>query len=70
MTAFQAYEDTLCPVCGGPPEDCQTLEAERQWAGVPPTRCHKATAIYRYQDSEGNKLPHPRALTWNAEKRS
>ena len=70
MTALAAYEDTLCPVCGGPPEECQTVEAEREWKGVPPTRCHKVTAIYRYQDAEGDKLPHPRALTWNAEKQS
>lgn len=69
MVAFQAYEDTLCPVCGGPPEECQTLEAERQWSGVPPTRCHKVDAIKRYQDNSGGKYERPQALSWNAEKR-
>lgn len=69
MVALQAFEDSLCPVCGGPPEECQSPEAEWEWKGVPPTRCHRTAAILRYQEGAGKAVTQPRALSWHAEKR-
>ena len=68
MIALALYEDGLCAVCGGPPEDCQSLEAERLWEGVPPVRCHKTDAILRYQEN-GEERPRPRALMFGAKMR-
>jgi len=67
MTALSAFEDSLCPVCGGPPEECQTPEAERRWTGTPPTRCHRTDAVLRFQ--EKGTYERARALTWHAEER-
>lgn len=69
MIALQAFEDSLCPVCGGPTEECQSPEAEWEWQGTPPTRCHRTDAVLRYQESIQKQLDRPRALTWHAEKR-
>lgn len=68
MTALQAFEDSLCTVCGGPPEECQTPEAEWHWKGTPPSRCHRTDAVLRVQEDGGNR-ERPRALIWHAEKR-
>lgn len=66
MLSLSAYEDTLCPLCGGPVEDCQTPEAEWRFKGTPPTRCHRTDAILRYQDNAGDYARH-KALLWRAE---
>lgn len=68
MVALGIYEDTLCAVCGGPVEDCQSPEAEREWEGVPPVRCHKTDAIIRYQN-KASEYERPRALMFGAKKR-
>lgn len=68
MIALAMWEDSRCPLCGGPVEDCQSPEAERRFAGTPPVRCHRTDAIIRYQDKAG-EYPRPRALLWRAEDR-
>lgn len=68
MLALAAYEATLCPICGGPADECQSPEAEGRFKGVPPTRCHRTDAIVRYQENT-DEYPRPKALMWGAEKR-
>lgn len=68
MLGLAAYEDTLCPVCKGPVDECQSMEAERVWEGTPPIRCHKTDAILRYQENAGAS-ERPRALMYGAKKR-
>lgn len=68
MIGLTAYEDTLCPVCKGPADECQTVEAEREWEGTPPVRCHKTDAILRYQEKAGES-ERPRALMYGAKRR-
>lgn len=68
MLALAAYEETLCPICHGPAEDCQSVEAERRFEGVPPVRCHRTDAIIRYQNKAGN-YERDRALLWRAQAR-
>lgn len=68
MIALAAWEATRCALCGGPVDECQTLEAERRFEGVPPIRCHRTDAIKRYQGKAGN-YERPEALLWRARER-
>ena len=68
MLALAAWEDSRCPICGGPAEECQSPEGERRFQGVPPVRCHRTDAIIRYQDRAG-AYERPSALLWRAEER-
>lgn len=68
MIALSLYEDSRCPICGGPAEECQSAEAEFRFQGAPPVRCHRTDAIIRYQDKAGT-YERSRALLWRAEKR-
>lgn len=68
MVALQAYEDTLCPLCGGPAEECQGEGADRRYVGTPPVRCYRRDAILGYQDAAAD-YPHPSALLWRTEER-
>lgn len=65
MLALKLYEDTrLCPLCGGPLSECTDPANEMAYKVDPPTRCHKQTAIMRYQENDGqwDKRPYNRAL--------
>lgn len=67
MLALKLYEDTrLCPMCGGPIEECTNVENEMRYKVDPPTRCHKQTAILRAMDDDWDKRPHNRALMLGA----
>ena len=68
MIALAVYEDTLCPRCGGPADECQSPEAERRFEGVPPVRCHRTDAIIRYQNKAGT-YERGNALLWRAQER-
>lgn len=68
MIALAAWEDSCCPICKGPAEECQSIEAERRFEGVPPIRCHRTDAIIRYQNNAGN-YERDRALLWRARAR-
>ena len=68
MLALAAWEDSRCPACGGPADECQTPEAEFRFQGAPPVRCHRKDAILRYQDKAGN-YERANALLWRAEER-
>lgn len=68
MLALSAWEDSRCPLCGGPIDECQSPEAEGRFAGTPPVRCHRTDAIIRYQDKAGN-YERSRALLWRAAER-
>ena len=68
MLGLSAYEDSLCPVCNGPVEECQSPDAEWEWTGAPPVRCHKKDAILRYQEKSG-ATERPAALLYGAKRR-
>jgi len=66
MLALAAWEASLCPVCGGPAEECQAPDADRRFKGVPPVRCHRTDAVRRFQE-KSSTYPRPEALIWHAE---
>lgn len=67
MLALAAWEESLCPLCGGPRDQCQDPEAEWRFKGVPPTRCHRTDAVSRFR--EGAEHARPEALLWHAEEK-
>lgn len=68
MVALAAWEDALCPVCGGPIDECQSPEAEFAWKGAPPVRCHRTDAMLMWQEKAAD-YKRPKALLWRAVKR-
>lgn len=71
MLGLERYRETLCPLCGGPRDECQSPEAENAYEGSLPIRCHKTTAMRRTQDArKDNKAEHPDALLWGVQARS
>lgn len=67
MLALKTYREAyICPMCGGPIEECTAVENEMAYKVDPPTRCHKTTAILRAQDDDWDKRPHNRALMLGA----
>lgn len=67
LLALKVYEDTrLCPMCGGPIEECTSIDNEMAYKVDPPTRCHKTTAIMRYQKDGWDERPYNRALMLGA----
>lgn len=69
MLALDAWEASLCPMCGWPREVCQAPEAEWSLEATLPTRCHVMTAIRRAQGEReamgGGKYDD--ALSWGAQ---
>lgn len=54
MLALAEYEAGLCPICGGPVEDCQSPDVDGnnplatwKWQSQLPVECHKTTALRR-----------------------
>lgn len=63
MLGLKLYEDTMvCPMCGGPLSECTDPANEMAYKVDPPTRCHKTTAILRYQQDGWEDRPYNRAL--------
>lgn len=63
MIALKLYEDTMvCPMCGGPISECTDPDNEMAYKVDPPTRCHKTTALMRYQKDGWDERPYNRAL--------
>lgn len=56
MLGLAEYEETLCPLCGLPSEQCQAASAENLAEAGLPIRCHVATAraqrAEKYKDAE------------------
>lgn len=71
MIALVRYRQTLCPLCGGPRDECQSAEAENAYEGTLPVRCHKTTAMKRAQESRKDSPgEHPDALLWGVQART
>lgn len=63
MLALKVYETSMvCPMCGGPLSECTDPDNEMAYKVDPPTRCHKTTAIMRYQKDGWDSRPYNRAL--------
>jgi hypothetical protein len=57
----------LCPVCGGPAEECQNPENQDRYTVPDPIRCHRQTAILRKQKGiTEDTNPQHMALMWRA----
>lgn len=77
MVALAEYRDSvLCPLCGGPRDECSSIENENAFVVPPPSRCHKTTALERAQQARrgDGKTPkpgtqHDRALLWAVTRR-
>lgn len=70
MLALQDYRDSLCPLCGGPTEICQSsdLNVVNSIRARHPVRCNVTTVVDIAQNADGaDKYPQPRALLWGAE---
>lgn len=65
MLGLAAYEATLCPMCGLPSKQCQSMEAENLAEAGLPRRCHVATARMRRAE-EYKDASHPGALIYPA----
>lgn len=61
MLALAAYKASLCPVCGGPMDECTASENERKFKAELPTRCHRQTATLVAQEATA-KSTYPGAL--------
>lgn len=61
MLALTAFEESLCPVCGGLVSECQAIENDGRFKADPPVRCHRTTAVLAAQEGEGDRK-HERAL--------
>lgn len=71
MLALAEWRDGLCPLCGGPREECSSIDNENAYTVPPPSRCHKTTALERAQQARrgDSGKPNPatkydRALLW------
>lgn len=68
--ALDAYRASLCPLCGGPRDECMGADAEFAYEGTLPIRCHKTTAIRREQKKRQDKPgEHDDALLWGAQRK-
>jgi hypothetical protein len=60
--AFIRYQNSLCPVCGGPAAECQDGDNENKFDAGLPFRCHRATAVIEARKRMGDDVPAPEAL--------
>lgn len=68
--ALADYRATLCPLCGGPRDECMSPEAETAYEAALPVRCHKTTALRRGQKARQDKPgEHDDALLWGVQRR-
>ena len=57
----------LCPICGGPAEECQDPDNQDRFIVPDPTRCHRQTAVLRRQRGVTEETnPQHQALIWQA----
>lgn len=66
MLALAVYRAGLCPLCGGPLDECGP-KSKGMWTAPPPRRCYRVDAVALAQ--EGRKDARAHALLWRTEKR-
>lgn len=67
LIALDRYRSTLCPLHGGPLDECGTEAADGTFEVPPPIRCraHELTLIHK----AAHKADHPDALLWTVLKK-
>lgn len=65
MVALQRYRNSLCPLCGGPADECMDIENELKFRAGAPIRCHRTTQRnIKAEQFRSDKTMHPEALVF------
>jgi hypothetical protein len=69
LLALAEYRRTLCPLCGGPMDECTAPEKTGPRYRAKRMRCQRVDALGIAQEAvRESKVPHPEALIWWTEK--
>lgn len=68
MLALAIHRAGLCPICGGPIDDCGP-DTRGTWQVPPPRRCQRTDAVLLVQEDRKH-TPRPAALMYRAVKQT